>query len=70
MQLIRVATGKKKVLAFVKKLGYADMYNHIHNLPRGSECDLFFDIDDERFKAIVDQNNVERNKRDVCIRNH
>lgn len=68
MQLIRVASGKKKVLKFIKRLGYVDMYETINNLPNGSECDLFFDTEDERFKAIVDQSKLKYEDLDECLK--
>lgn len=68
MKLIRVASGKKEVLKFIKKLGIDGMYENIRSIHSNSECDLFYDTVDGEFKALVDQSKVPYEYWDNCLK--
>ena len=46
MELIRMASGKKKVLRVIKQLGLTEMYKNISSLHSSSEYHLLFDTAD------------------------
>ena len=68
MKLIRVASGKKEVLKFIKKMGLDGMYENIRIIHKNSECDLFYDTVDGEFKVLVDQSKVPYEYWDNCLK--
>lgn len=68
MELIRMASGKKKVLRVIKRLGLTEMYENISSLHGSSEYHLLFDTVDCEFKVLVNQSNVPYKYQDECLR--
>ena len=68
MKLIRVASGKREVLKFIRKMGIDGMYENIKSIHNNSECDLFYDTVDGEFKALVDQSKVPHEYWDNCLK--